>query len=48
MFLSTDPVTGVHTIKLESKVNQIGLYDMKLILTNSDPFILMKPIEYEF
>lgn len=48
MSTSTDPVTGDHTVRLESLENQIGLYDIVIILKPDDPFILIEPIEYHF
>ena len=49
-FLSmvTDPNTGESTITVESKENQIGVYDIKAIFSNEDPFSRMEPIEYAF
>ena len=45
---STNLATGDHTITLKSLENQIGLYDITVILQSDDDFSLMEPIEYEF
>lgn len=48
MSKETDPVTNVHSIRVESLQNQIGLYNIVATLTNDDPFSLIPPIEYPF
>jgi len=46
--VTTNTVTGEHTLRLESLKNEIGSYAVKATLSNVDLFSLIKPIEYDF